>query len=35
MFFPNPHATRRPYDAELQSLLSLSEGRAAGQRLAG
>ncbi|MEO3711744.1 diaminopropionate ammonia-lyase [Roseateles flavus] len=35
MFFPNPHAARRAYDAELQSLLSLSEGRAAGQRLAG
>ena len=35
MFMLNPHAARRPYDADLQALLSLAEGRAARQRLAG
>jgi Threonine dehydratase len=34
MFFLNPHATRRSYDADLQPILSLSAGHAARQRLA-
>lgn len=34
MLFANPHATRRPYDADLQQTLSLSAGHAARQRLA-
>ncbi|MBL8353098.1 MAG: diaminopropionate ammonia-lyase [Burkholderiaceae bacterium] len=35
MFRSNPRAVRRPYDADLRSLLSLSEARAASRRLAG
>lgn len=34
MFLLNTHATRRPYDAALQQVLSLSAGRAARERLA-
>ena len=33
MFYANPHATRRPYDAALQSVLSLAAGHAARERL--
>lgn len=33
MYYANPHATRRPYDAALQSVLSLAAGRAARERL--
>lgn len=35
MLHPNPHAARRPYDAELRALLGLDEARAAARRLAG
>lgn len=35
MFRSNAHAVRQPYGADLRSLLSLAEGRAARQRLAG
>ena len=34
MFFLNTHADRRPYDADLQQVLSLSAGRVARERLA-
>lgn len=35
MIHSNVRAVRRPYDADLRSILSLAEGRAARQRLAG
>lgn len=35
MILRNPHAVRQPYPAALRDLLSLAEGRAARQRLAG
>lgn len=35
MLLPNPHAVRRPYDADLRALLGLAEARAASRRLAG
>lgn len=35
MLVENPHAARRPYDADLQPLLGLAPARAARQRLAG
>lgn len=33
MLFLNPHATRRPYDTDLQQVLSLAAGQAARERL--